>query len=115
MTKATMQEIDYSELNPGIRETVRFMREHGYETVDSGDGQTHDHKCGRDYPYVTALVPIMDIAKAASKLESLFMEHHDIDFTWVGQDGPEIEASYQPGSVALVDVRYINDSMLKEQ
>ena len=33
-----MKDIDYGELDPGIRETVRRLNEEGFETCDSGDG-----------------------------------------------------------------------------
>lgn len=33
-----MEAIDYSQLDPGIRDTVQRLREAGFETSDSGDG-----------------------------------------------------------------------------
>ena len=33
-----MEEIDYTELDPGIRKLVRLLRDNGFETTDSGDG-----------------------------------------------------------------------------
>jgi len=32
--------IDYDEIDPGIRDVVRRLREAGYNTTDSGDGVT---------------------------------------------------------------------------
>lgn len=33
-----LAQIDYDDLDPGIRDTVRLLRAHGFETTDSGDG-----------------------------------------------------------------------------
>jgi hypothetical protein len=35
-----LEAIDYSELDPGVRELVRILREHDFDTSDSGDGVT---------------------------------------------------------------------------
>lgn len=32
--------IDYNQLDPGIRSTVRWLRDAGFNTIDSGDGIT---------------------------------------------------------------------------
>lgn len=34
--------LDYDQLDPGIRETVRLIRSWGYETSDSGDGRSKE-------------------------------------------------------------------------
>ena len=33
-----MSDIDYNDLDPGIREVVWWLRSHGFHTTDSGDG-----------------------------------------------------------------------------
>jgi hypothetical protein len=33
-----MSDLDYSTLDPGIRDTVRLLRDAGFDTTDSGDG-----------------------------------------------------------------------------
>lgn len=35
-----MREFNYESLDPGIRETVRWLNARGFETTDSGDGVT---------------------------------------------------------------------------
>lgn len=50
----------YEQLDPGIREVVRFIRSEGYVTTDSGDGKTKPP--GPDvlpYPHVACQVPVM--------------------------------------------------------
>lgn len=44
-------------MNPGIAYTVKTLREWGFDTTDSGDGQTHDHECDLPVPYVYISVP----------------------------------------------------------
>lgn len=39
-------------INPGIRNVVEWLQGLGFETVDSGDGETHDFECDRPEPYV---------------------------------------------------------------
>lgn len=36
-----MDDFDYEQLNPGIRELVKELRDLEYETTDSGDGTNH--------------------------------------------------------------------------
>lgn len=50
----TQEQLD--QVNPGIRNTVKTLREWGYRTCDSGDGKTHDHACDLDVPYVHIIV-----------------------------------------------------------
>lgn len=35
-----LPDIDYASLDPGIQHAVRFLRQHGFDTTDSGDGYT---------------------------------------------------------------------------
>lgn len=49
----------YDELDPGIREVVRALRDAGYNTIDSGDGVskkgTHAEGEYLDFPHVLVL------------------------------------------------------------
>jgi hypothetical protein len=51
-------DFDYEQLDPDIRETVRLLREHDFETTDSGDGVTKKDwiEAGEalDFPHVAA-------------------------------------------------------------
>lgn len=99
-----MKEIDYEKLNPGIRATVRFLRDHGFHTCDSGDGVTHEFECDLPSPYVHIQC---DPHKLASETERLFklMKGAGVNFDdppdqWRDDDewkvSPTIEASYMP-------------------
>jgi hypothetical protein len=37
----TMKKIDYRTINPGVRKLVKYLREAGVNTTDSGDGITN--------------------------------------------------------------------------
>jgi hypothetical protein len=52
---------DYEEIDPGIRETVRFLRGHGFDTTDSGDGKTK-FPDGPDAPGMPCAMPVANVA-----------------------------------------------------
>jgi len=77
-------QMNYEELDSGIRDIVRKLREAGFETTDSGDGSKYDTMGGAlAYPHVFIEVPdagsIIDEAHRAATL--------------LGDDW-EVEASY---------------------
>lgn len=47
-----LENIDYQDLNPNVRATVRRLRSWGYETTDSGDG-TSTIDCAVDQPMIS--------------------------------------------------------------
>lgn len=66
-----------SPLNPGIRETVAFLRQKGFNTTDSGDGVTHDFGCDRDYAYVCMTVsPADSLVAEADRLLGILRCRH---------------------------------------
>lgn len=50
------EEPNYEEMNPGIRQTVKWLRSLDFETTDSGDGKTGDCECDHPFPYVAMTV-----------------------------------------------------------
>lgn len=79
---------DYSELDPGIRATVRLLREFGFETTDSGDGVSkpqdwYDSGEAIPFPHVVAMTTPPDMVADAERMSSIL--------------GPEwnVEAEYQ--------------------
>lgn len=101
-------------LNPGIRATVQWLREKGFNTCDSGDGQTHDHACDLPVPFVHIRVHPHYMTAEAIRLMALLESCHGIDFNNAPhpQDDPEaasryphIEASYSPvDGVAIISL-----------
>lgn len=93
-------------MNPGIKETVRLLRELGFDTVDSGDGVTHLCECDAPVPYVHMLVPRKILCDEADRLREI-IESRAGSTVWsrelpdpIGEPGetysPSIQASYVP-------------------
>lgn len=99
------------DLNPNIRRVVEIMRAAGFDTTDSGDGETHDFGCDLGTAYVHARVPPERLADEARRLMQLF-ESRGIRFTGLGEDGQgsSVEASYSPvDGCAVVSIFGVND------
>jgi hypothetical protein len=86
-----MTEIDYDELDPGIRDRVRELRARGYETTDSGDGVSKPAEPGEVLPFphiavTTTPARLLDDASAIWELQASVPE----------LDGCEVQASFDP-------------------
>jgi hypothetical protein len=102
------------DLNPGIRRTVAWLNENGFATCDSGDGETHDHACDREEPYVVVQVtPPSALTLDADRLRKLLTER-GIKVVPVGIDGGTwVQATYDPSNrIAFIDVSHIHDRLL---
>ena len=104
------------ELNPGIRRVVQLLNEDGWTTIDSGDGETHDHACDRDVGYVVIKlnrdVPGFDMEVAAHEVYEL-LRSRGIEFG-SGEGDVLISANYSPvDGFAFIDISGIHDRMLK--
>lgn len=58
-------------INPGILRTVQWLRSHGFDTVDSGDGKTHLYECDLPVPYVHMKVAAETMVAECRRLERL--------------------------------------------
>lgn len=113
-----MNDFDASQLNPGIRRTVCWLRSLGFNTTDSGDGQTHEHECDRPYAYVS----MRGVQDDADRLRRVLMQAGIPVLNGVeawGQEGAErplgvtIAYSYDPADgVGVVDLIGLCDEML---
>lgn len=105
-------------LNPGIVKLVTKLREAGFNTCDSGDGETHEFDCDRDYGYVSILVPDKnDLVSETDRLEQLLTSWGIVAIPMTMEDPPEgccnIDAGYEPcNELAIIDIRYVHDRML---
>lgn len=118
MTDATF---DPAELDPGIRETVLWLRRCGFKTTDSGDGKTKfslgftedDGIIPR--PHVAMTVPPYRLAKEANRLrDALLGSVHVIRLDDSDEDAPRIEATYSPCTgMAMILLLNVHDGMLK--
>lgn len=96
------EELDLTALDPGIRETVRWLRSHGFETTDSGDGVSKDlsNEDVLPFPHVAMMVPPDELVAEADRLAALLREAgHDIQPQGPeGTTAPAIQASYDPAN-----------------
>lgn len=100
-------------LNPGIVRTVQLLNARGFDTCDSGDGETRDHVCDRDVGYVVVKLrddqPLEDSARAIFEL--LRAHGYPVD-----GDEPQtaIQANFSPvDGHRFVDIHNIHDRMTK--
>ena len=114
--------VDFAELDPGIRETVRLLRDAGFRTTDSGDGVSKvDMECAEPVPNVYMVVdaPVM-VAEAdrlakvlgAALRDGVLDEVQTVD----GHEVPRvfIDASYNPlDGVAILALHGVSDADLK--
>jgi hypothetical protein len=99
-------------LNPGIRLTVTALSAAGFDPCDSGDGETHQHECDREGPYVVLKSNGRDLTTEAADL-LLFLQHNGIRVVQIGCEGVQIQATYDPvDETAIIDVAGIHDSLL---
>ena len=109
------------ELNPGITKTVELLRAAGFNTVDSGDGETHDYECDRDYGYVSILADPAKLCQSADDVRML-LESRGVKVVALTEEGepPEgccfVSTYYCPvDTAAIVDIQYIHDDMLDDE
>lgn len=119
-----MDDIDYGELDPGVRRTVRWLRSLGYETCDSGDGVTKkpDGWMVRDYPHVTMRVYASDLVALADdmhvRLEVAGFKVAPVGGHVMNRDGEVvpcvyIQANYDPANgIGFLEVAGLHDGLL---
>jgi hypothetical protein len=88
-----MDDFDYEQLNPGIRDLVKTLHELGYETSDSGDGKTNIEAgmdWGFDFRHVCGPIDGYDMITFAVSMKSkLLSEYPDVrvEVSWSTDDG----------------------------
>lgn len=102
----------YEELDPGIRETVRWLNENQFITTDSGDGVT---KVGSDMEGVIEEPHVMiRCASASSMINDAFNLANLLRAKGVTVTPGMIQASFDPvDMVAIIALLGVNDTMLK--
>ncbi len=130
-----MSGIDLNELDPGIRRTVAFLREHGFDTTDSGDGVSKFQPDSRWYvpddpeawsqaPHVVIrTTPDALVGLTSAVYESLVAHGINFDGPATLEEAmesmpPSVEGSFRPGEkvggepIAIVAVLGIDDAMM---
>lgn len=109
--------LDVLDLDPGVRLAVSWLREHGFETTDSGDGVTKqasgewDESQLCDVPHVVIRVAPEALVIEADRLEALLL---GIGIRLTGAPGEvSAEASYDPANrVGVIIVEHLSDALL---
>lgn len=109
-------DVDYDSLDPGIRETVRALREAGFETTDSGDGRTkdEDERTTGDMPQVVIETTPDDMRACAGRLLRWLERQLGVYAENIDDEQYQIEATYSPiDDVAHVMLIGFDDLMLR--
>jgi hypothetical protein len=108
--------VNYNALDPGIRETVKWLRGHFFQTTDSGDGVSKAELIASgyalDFPHVMMTAPRLTMSQAAYDLFRL-LKLRGVLCVPHGKEGPHISATYDPadGSAVIV-LTGVNDALL---
>jgi hypothetical protein len=100
-------------INPNIQKTVEWLQAHGFETCDSGDGETHECECDREYGFVAMKVAPEALITEARRLHELLVAR-GVHITEVNpEDKPCVQAYFDPADGhAILDLMYINDDLM---
>lgn len=114
----------YDEIDPGIRETVRWLYESGFEPCDSGDGRSkfdgtvhdeHDPDMFLRVPNVALIVSPDKLVSEADRLCGMLAGRGIvIDAMGPDEGQPSIQASYDPGRPgdAVIVLLGVDDALL---
>lgn len=106
----TTYDLNYDELDPGIRKLVRLLNERNFLTSDSGDGVSKPPEARViDVPHVYMTTTPQSMIREAHRLAALLMVHLKAELV-----PGMIQATFDPvdGSASLA-VMDVNDDMLK--
>lgn len=101
-------------LNPGIRKLVHLLNEHGFETTDSGDGETSDCDCDRENAYVCVLVKPDRLIDNCAAIKAL-LKTYGVTVKSLDEDGtvPNVQGTFDAcWDTAVIDIINVTDAML---
>jgi hypothetical protein len=100
-------------MNPGITKFVKLLQETGFRTVDSGDGETHDYGCDREFGYVSIQVDPEKLVSECHRLLELVTSLGICVEQVSPAKQPYIQGTYDPSTqVGIIDLCNIHDRML---
>lgn len=115
----------YEKLDPGIRETVRWLFEQGFEPCDSGDGRSkfdgtvedaHDPNMFLRFPNIAMLCDPDRLVQEADRLMCILAARGiDVPAQGPDPDGISIQASYDPADPrhAVIILCGVDDALLR--
>lgn len=106
---------DISKIDPGVRMLVALLRQHDFETTDSGDGRSKGED-GEDVAHVHMVCHAQLMAFEADRLHRV-LSMHGVTIQPISEDdAPYIQASYDPAhvdSTATISLMGVDDSMIR--
>lgn len=105
-----------AELDPGIRMTVQWLREHNFDTCDSGDGsKAGTMECALPYPNVTMRAAPDKLLAETRRLRMLLVELGVYVVPMTTDEQPCLSGSYDPADNTAVIMLYgVNDAILQD-
>jgi hypothetical protein len=113
-----MNDLDLNSLCPGIQRTVGFLRSHGFNTTDSGDGYSNEGMEGAmPFPNVAISCSPENLVQEARRLMQVLadagLSAEPLGPSEEGPQPPHIEASYDPSiDVGFIVLLYVDDNVL---
>ena len=100
-----MDEFDYTQIDEGIRDVVRSLREAGFDTCDSGDGTKDDMGCALDYPNVSAIVDVDTLVEEGDRMLEVLGDDWIVQASYSPNDGYALLHAYQPSERIKAELR----------
>jgi hypothetical protein len=96
-----------ADMNPGIRKLVAWLWSQGFDTCDSGDGETHEYGCDHVFPFIAVRVSCPEVLVLETRrLVALFEDHgHKAQIIETPEESLEgklvIEANFSPACIEM--------------
>lgn len=106
---------DPTKIDPGVRMLVSLLRQHGFETTDSGDGKTKGDD-GLDVPHVHMTCHAQLMAFEADRLHRVLSLHGVTVQPIDDPKSPCIQATYDPAAVdstGVISLFGVTDAMIR--
>jgi hypothetical protein len=101
-------------VNPGIIKTVTLLQQCGFNTVDSGDGKTHEFECDRENAYVSMTVEPEKLVVESNRLAQVLAARGIVVHEVNDESKPYIQGSYCPiTKTAIIDLQHVSDKDLR--
>jgi hypothetical protein len=107
-------DVDYGELDEGIRELVRLLREVGFDTTDSGDGKKTDMECAMPCPNVACVTRPSNLVDESRRMVRVLAAHGVRVEACNMDDRPQIQGTFDPvNNSAVIVLTHVTDNMLR--
>ena len=104
------------EFNPNIEKTIKLLWVNGFNTIDSGDGETHIFECDLEFPYIHIMSDQNNIVDDCKDLKKIIEEYTSKKVGLVGiGDDASIQGTYDPvDSTAIITLLNVTDACLND-